>query len=146
MRRAVSDDFDQFDKPLEINRTLREIPDVQNPCIKWARGRGWWCRKFVSPANRSVMDYIIGKDCWVELVEFKAPGKKLTTAQADEHKAARACGMRPVVFDNPAAFKQYVLQAEEHMSHTGWIPGRHGPHARRQMAKGHEQGDDVDGR
>jgi hypothetical protein len=138
----MSDDFDQFDKPLAVNRTLREIPDIQNPCIKWARGRGWWCKKFVSPANRSVMDYIIGKDCWVELVEFKAPGKKLTPAQAEEHEAARACGMRPVVFDNVEKFKQYVLQAEAKMSDVEYRFAA-GPYDREQMAKGHEQGDDV---
>lgn len=132
---------DLFDGDIQaINRNLLEIRDIQDPCVEWARRRGWWARKFASPNNRSVMDYIFGKDTWVELVEFKAPKKKLSKAQGEEHKAARACGMRPVVFDNVAAFKAYILAAEGSIDSGQWDQEKE---SRTYMARGHEQGPDL---
>lgn len=134
-------DFDDFgDTPRTPQRQLLER-DVQGAAIRWVRGRGWWARKFSSPANRSVMDYIIGKDTWVELVEFKKPRGKLTEAQGEEHKAARACGMTPVVFDDLEAFKKYILDAEMWIRDPRWQEWWVA--RRKSLAQGHEQGDDI---
>ena len=35
--------------------------DVQKQCVDWARALGLWARKFSSPANRSVPDYLFAK-------------------------------------------------------------------------------------
>lgn len=132
---------DLFDGDIQaINRNLLEIRDIQDPSIRWMRDRGWWCRKLASPNNRSVMDYLCGKDTWVELIEFKAPKKKLSKAQGEEHKTARDCGMRPVVFDNVDNLKAYVLKAEKHIGTLDWT--RLGD-LRALHAAGNEQGPDL---
>jgi hypothetical protein len=117
----MSDDL--FDGEIQtVKRTLLEVRDIQDPCVRWMRDRGWWARKFVSPNNRSVMDYVFGKDTWTEFVEFKAPDKTLTKAQKEEHKAARACGMRPVVFDNVEKFKAYIAEVDQYVAAGGgWL-------------------------
>jgi hypothetical protein len=146
----ASEDFDFGDKPSALKRDLLEA-DVQESCVKWARGRGWYARKFSSPQNRAVVDYVFGKDTWVEWVEFKKPkGKRpagqLSEDQAEEHKKMRECGMTPVVFDDVAAFKRYILKAEFEMSQRAglcavswdeWVGSREA------LAVGHERGDDV---
>lgn len=48
---------------------------------KWATEKGWYCRKFTSPSNRSVPDRLFLKDGRVVFIELKAPGKKPTKAQ-----------------------------------------------------------------
>ena len=66
--------------------------DIQSACVDHVRRLGAYARKFSSPANRSVPDYIITLDGETWYVEFKAPGKVPTKAQADEHKKIRAAG------------------------------------------------------
>jgi hypothetical protein len=110
----VSDDFDQFDqfdKPLAVDRVLRER-DIQEPCVRWARGRGTYARKFVSPANRSVPDYLMVTRGWVWFPEFKRPGGKLTKQQEEEHTAMRAAGAEVYVFDNIELFKRKHAEIE----------------------------------
>jgi hypothetical protein len=133
-------DFPEFDEAQKPSRELREIKDIQDPSIRWMRKRGWWCKKFVSPANRSVMDYLCGKDCWIELIEFKAPLKRLTPGQETEHDDARACGLRPVVFDNVDRLKQYILDVELFLKVGTWGQW---VERRRLHARGHEQGKDL---
>jgi hypothetical protein len=71
--------------------------DIQARCVSYARSRGYWARKFSSPGNRSVPDYIFGKEVsrgkfvkWAE--EFKAPGKGSTDAQLEEQGLMRKAG------------------------------------------------------
>ena len=132
-------DFPEFDAPLAVEKRLLE-ERIQSACVDWARARGWYARKLSSPANRAIMDYLFGKDTWVELVEFKRPGIKckLSPDQGPEHDKARACGMRPVVFDDVAAFKAYILRAEEHIANGDWVQWAD---QRGYMARGHERGE-----
>jgi hypothetical protein len=90
--------------------------DVQSRCVAYARDRDWWARKFSSPANRSVPDYIFGKQGCTVFVEFKAPGKKPTDAQSDEHKAMAAVGLTVHVIDNVAVFKRLWLELEDQLA------------------------------
>lgn len=70
-----------------MQRKLLE-KDVQKACVAYARSKGYWARKFSSPANRSVPDYLFGKRfamCCVKWAEeFKAPKKSPTDAQIEE--------------------------------------------------------------
>ena len=93
---------------LSVTTDLSEIPeaDIQEKCVEHARSHGAWARKFSSPANRSVPDYIF---CWrglVWFVEFKRFGKKPTKAQYDEHEKIRKAGGVVWVCDDVEDFKQ----------------------------------------
>lgn len=98
-----------------VPRKLLE-KDVQKSCVAWARGRGWWARKFSSPANRSVPDYIFGKDGCTVFVEFKAPGKKATDNQLEEHKLMEEVGLAVHVIDNVLPFKGLFMQIENQIA------------------------------
>lgn len=74
-----------------VNRPLRER-DIQKRCVEYARANGWWARKFSSPAQRSVPDYLFAKGNVKLAVEFKAPGKVSTEAQRHEQELMRAAG------------------------------------------------------
>lgn len=107
-------DFPTFDEILEPKRKLLE-GDIQGTCVKWAKRRGWWARKFQSPANRAVPDYIFGRDGFTLFVEFKAPGKKATDDQQEEHNKMLAVGLSVHVIDDIAAFKALVTLWERQM-------------------------------
>jgi hypothetical protein len=84
-----------------------DIPesDVQEKCVEHARHHDAWARKFSSPQNRSVPDYIF---CWNGLqwfVEFKRWGKKPTKQQYEEHAAIREAGGAVWVCDDVDDFK-----------------------------------------
>lgn len=104
----------ESDGPRKIVRKLRER-DVESRCKVWARDRGWWVRKFASPANRSVPDDVFGKEGRVVWVEFKRPGEKPTPLQIEEHDKMRAAGLDVRVFDNVDSFKQAFLLIESVM-------------------------------
>jgi hypothetical protein len=82
-------------KPRKVKRELRER-DIQKACVDYARKKGFWARKFSSPSQRSVPDYLFAKRYpgkgIVFAVEFKAPGKNPTAAQNKEHEAMNNAG------------------------------------------------------
>ena len=80
--------------------TQRES-EIEKKVKAYAVEKGWTVRKFTSPGKRGVSDNIFMK--WpavVFFIEFKAPGKKPTKAQAEEHKVVRSCGIDVHVVDN----------------------------------------------
>lgn len=92
----------------KVQRKLRER-DIQKACVDWARANGWWARKFSSPAQRSVPDFLFAHVVFDKFAcEFKAPGKTSTEAQLDEQQKMRDAGWDVVEFDSVAAFKDYV--------------------------------------
>lgn len=123
----MSDDF--LENTVEMQMPVRTLleADVQGTCVEWARRRGWWARKISSPANRALTDYVFGKMCWAEWIEFKKPGRcqknkerGLSKDQIEEHEKMRAAGMRPVVFDNVDAFKEYMCKVEARIAKQDW--------------------------
>jgi len=91
--------------------------DIQKKCVEWARKNGWWARKFSSPANRSVPDYLFSKrGCGKLAVEFKAPGKQPTEAQAEEISEMTQAGWRVYVIDDIDRFKSILLAIG-----VGWL-------------------------
>lgn len=89
--------------------------DVQKKSVEFARAQGWWARKFSSPANRSVPDYLFANQDKFA-VEFKKPGGKPTDAQTEEIKAMRKAGWDVYVIDSFESFK--VLLATRGF---GWL-------------------------
>jgi len=76
-------DFTELTTAQPLVKRLLEN-DIQSACVAYARSKGWWARKFSSPANRSVPDYLFAKGTVKFATEFKAPGKSSTKAQTEE--------------------------------------------------------------
>ena len=83
--------------------------EIQSACIDYARRQGAYARKFSSPANRSVPDYIITFDGSTWYVEFKKKGKQPTEAQLKEHALIRGAGGIVWVIDDIGVFKIKLL-------------------------------------
>ena len=99
-----------FDVPLPVQREPLE-KEIQSSCIRWAREKGAYCRKFSSPANRSVPDYLVIYRGDVVLPEFKrGEDTELTESQAEEHKAIQAAGGTTWKVGSVGQFKRYWAQ------------------------------------
>jgi len=100
-----------------VNRDILER-DVQKQSVDWARLRGYWARKFSSPANRSVPDYVFAHADFHDkfAVEFKAPGKTSTAAQRDEQALMRKAGWDVYECDSFEKFKALVVAREKSQS------------------------------
>ena len=68
-----------------------------------ARGQGWLCYKWTSPGTRGVPDRIFIKDGQFKLVEFKAPGGRLSEHQRRAIAILEAAGAEVHVIDNVEA-------------------------------------------
>lgn len=70
--------------PTRAAKKLKEIPNVQNPTVDWARARGIKATKLQGPGNRSQPDFCF----WMPggkpfLIEFKRPGEVPTNLQSE---------------------------------------------------------------
>jgi hypothetical protein len=84
----------------EANRNPLES-EIEKPVKQYARDNGFWVRKFVSKAHRSVPDDVLAKKgVPAFFIEFKRKGEKPTKAQQDEHKEMREAGLAVYVIDN----------------------------------------------
>ena len=110
-----------FDSTGPAAKVVRKILErhVQSSSVKWwlaeckRRGRAGWARKFSSPAQRSVPDYLFSAtqgpclhDEHIFAVEFKAPGKTSTDAQLDEQQKMRDAGWDVYECDSVEKFKE----------------------------------------
>lgn len=116
--------------PAEVVRRQLEA-DLQDQCVKWARGRGYWARKFSSMSQRSVPDYLFARPhdagIWETkfAIEFKKPGTKpkllekygvtvmSTEAQYEEQLKMRQAGWFVFECDDFEMFKKTVLDYEK---------------------------------
>jgi hypothetical protein len=105
---------DLVEQPRNERRLLEA--EVQEKCVTHARSKEWWARKFSSPANRAVPDYIFGKAGCTVFVEFKAPGKKPTENQLEEHAKMAEAGLSVHVIDNVLAFKGLWIDLETQLA------------------------------
>lgn len=96
--------------------------DIEKKCIRWAERRGWWQRKFVTPARKSAPDRIFimalekSKFSRTVFVEFKATGKDASDLQKLEHKAMRKDGLEVYVINAIQPFKDLFTQIEGEMT------------------------------
>lgn len=102
--------------PRKVQRKLRER-DIQDRCVRYAKSLGYWARKFSSPSQRSVPDFLFAKDCSMRLgikfaVEFKRPGETSTPAQLEEQQKMRDAGWDVYECDDVDKFKQIVFEYE----------------------------------
>lgn len=127
--------------PAAITRKRLEH-DVQEDCVKWARARGYWARKFSSISQRSVPDYLFGRqtsDGYVPheygmryaqgtkikfATEFKREGAKRdkltglmsTEAQIEEQDEMRQAGWYVFECDDFEVFKRAVIAYEQEVA------------------------------
>lgn len=101
----IREDWISGDAPEKVEKTVLER-DVQNACIRFARSQGAYCRKFSSPGNRSVPDYLILHEGIIWFVEFKRPGGKCTQKQLDEQSEIQRAGGEVWVTDSVEDFKE----------------------------------------
>jgi len=75
--------------------------EVEKKACAYGRKTGWECRKYTSPAHRSVPDRLCLHDFGtVIFIEFKRLGEDATDQQLIEHKKLRARGFTVYVIDN----------------------------------------------
>lgn len=108
---------DLVEQPRNVKPMLEA--EVQEKSVERARRRGWWARKFSSPSNRSVHDYVFGKNDFIFWVEFKREGvTEPTDKQADEHDAMRKCSIhRQAVIDTVEKFEAFLERMESEENH-----------------------------
>lgn len=74
--------------------------DTQRKGNEYAKSKGWLARKFVSPGNNGVPDYIYFRESVCVLVEWKKPGRRLSKVQEMQINAMRRAGMQVYVLDS----------------------------------------------
>lgn len=81
---------------LELKKREVKVSEkqIETKGRKWAVDHGWYCRKFTSPAHRSVPDRLFLKDGITVYIEFKKPDNVPTKAQWEEIMEIRAHGGR----------------------------------------------------
>jgi len=83
--------------------------DIEGPVCAYARAKGFYVRKFVSPAHRSVPDRLLGSPGGVVFfIEFKRPGGKATPEQLREHTKIKTYGLDVFVIDDIIVGKSIV--------------------------------------
>lgn len=89
--------------------------DVETAVCTYAKGLGFYVRKFVSPAHRSVPDrLLISPKGVLFFIEFKRQGKRATPAQLLEHVEIEKYGPRVHVVDEARQGKA-VIDSYLHM-------------------------------
>ncbi len=84
----------------------REI-EIERPVCEYAKSRGWFVDKVVSPGRRGFPDRVFIRNGRVVFCEFKAPGEKPTVQQSKRHREMRDHGAEVVWFDNLEAAKAF---------------------------------------
>lgn len=87
-------------KPLRLPSSEPLERDVQRKVITHAKRLGAYARKFASPANASVPDYIVLHRGRGLFIEFKRRGKHPTPNQADELRQIREQAFAIFVIDD----------------------------------------------
>jgi len=95
---------------------------LEKKCRAYAKSKGCWLAKWVSPGTAGVPDDILfipdrkvetpwkplTENAHVKLVEFKAKGKKATKLQQHHLEKLQAMGFEAVVIDNFEGFKELI--------------------------------------
>lgn len=87
--------------------SIKEIDDIEQPFVDFAKSRGWICEKVVSLSRRGWPDRFLARKGRIVLCEFKAPGKKPTVQQVKRHIELREHGCEVVWFDDLEEAKRF---------------------------------------
>ena len=84
-----------------VSDVIRESK-VEAEIRKYAKSRGWWVAKFVSPGLRGVPDRIFIRNGVTVFLEVKRPGEEPTLQQRKRHTDMRQYGARVYWVDSLA--------------------------------------------
>lgn len=123
-------DISEASAPATVHSEILEV-DLQGQCVRWAKKRGYWARKFSSISQRSVPDFLFSAHFGEDIgsprsskikfaTEFKRPGHKIdketgvmsTKAQVEEQEAMRLAGWFVFECDDFDVFRATVLAYE----------------------------------
>jgi len=93
--------------------TVREIPGVQKPVVRYAKRLGWLAWKMKIEGINGCPDYWFFRGGVTVIIEFKAPSKEPTVQQCRRRKELRAAGFHVHVIDNPDAGRTLLDSFEE---------------------------------
>ena len=83
--------------------------DIEGEVCRYAKSKGFYVRKFVSPAHRSVPDrLLITPRGTLFFIEFKRRGKRATDDQQREHDTLRDYAKTTYVIDNATTGKALI--------------------------------------
>ena len=86
--------------------------DLQTACVRWARARGWFARRYKGPGRRSHPDYMFAYRGRVLFIEFKLPPNEPTDLQWTEIREMRSHGLDVLWLDNIDDFKAVIATHE----------------------------------
>jgi len=99
---------------------MAEESKIEKAVCEYARKRGYYVRKFSSPAHRGVPDQIfLSPHGVVFFIEFKAPRKQPTALQLREHRLIEANGGLVHVVDSVEVGEFLVEKYLEKSKHNG---------------------------
>ena len=90
-----------------IEKSVKEIDDIERPLFEYARMRGWLCEKVISLSRRGWPDRFFLRAGRIVLCELKAPGETPSVQQLKRHRELREKGAEVVWFDNLEAAKAF---------------------------------------
>lgn len=85
---------------------VSEIPGVQNPVTRFARGRGWYARRMKYLDRRGCPDTWFMRAGKLVIVEWKRPGGELEVQQVMRIRELRNASMTVHVIDNADAGRE----------------------------------------
>ena len=92
---------------LDRDANEKEIDDVEQPFLTFARSRGWLCEKVVSLSRKGWPDRFLARKARIVLCEFKAPGKAPGAQQLKRHRELREAGVEVVWFNDLDKAKEF---------------------------------------
>ncbi len=82
---------------------------IEKAVCTYAKKKGFYVRKFVSTSHRGVPDQLfISPNGVTFFIEFKAPNKKPTAMQLDEHRQIERCNVVVHVVDDVEEGKRVI--------------------------------------
>lgn len=94
--------------------------EIEAEIVAYAKARGWWTTKYVSPGRRGVPDRIFARNGWVEIqsnrvpqvrvvfIEVKKVGERPTVQQEKVHRDMREQGLEVYWTDNLEDAKRWL--------------------------------------
>lgn len=95
------------------NEIFEREADLEDKAVKWARVRGWYCRKYRTAGRRAAPDRIFIRGGHVLFVEFKRAGNLPTDQQRDELRQLHEAGADAIWLDSIEDFKACLLSREK---------------------------------
>ena len=95
--------------------SVREIPGVQKPVVRYAKSLGWLAWKMQIEGINGCPDYWFFRAGVIVIIEFKSPVGRLSAQQMLRHEELLAQGFEVHIIDNADAGRGLFDSFEEDM-------------------------------